>query len=1047
MLKTHSPLRIVRPLSSRLLASLAPLPLVLAGTPQVLAQQVILGGDTDPADPASVNGSTDLTIGVAGSGTLTIQNGGSLASLQGYVGNDAGSDGTVVVTGDDGGGNASSWSIVDYLYIGSEGTGDLSILDGGVVTDAHAYVGYEVGSVGSVTVSGQGSWWNNLGDVVIGQFGDGTMDVLAGGLVTSETGYIGASPGSIGVVTVSGADGFGNASTWTQQYDLRIGDQGSGTLNVTAGGRVITSGRIEIGGSGAGKMVVSDGSEVSSYEGIVGSDAFGEVLLRSGASWTMASQFTVGSYGQGILRIENGASLTSNQGYVGAGPTSDGSVTVSGTGSSWTITDSNLNLGNYGVGAIDIEDGARVYVKAGVYLGISDVTAIGTLNVLGTSGARGVLETSGFRGGLGTANVTLDGGIVRAIENNANFFRNYGSQQVTLGSAGGIIDTNGYNIGIAPEMTGVGALTKDGLGTLTLTGANSYANGTTIAAGTLQLGRGGTSGSIVGDVANSGILAFNRSDAVTFGGTITGSGAVRQIGTGQTTLGTNNAGLLGLSGVYDGILSVNGILGGSFEVVGGRLQGTGQVGATTNFSGGTIAPGNSIGTLNIAGNYVGSGGTLEIETVLGDDSSATDLLAVAGDTSGSTNVRVINLGGVGAQTSQGIKIIDVAGVSSGGFTLLGNYVFEGDQAVVAGAYAYRLNKGGVSTPLDGDWYLRSSLINQGTPTTPLYQAGAPVYEAYSTVLQSFNALDTLQQRMGNRSWTAGVIDKGVLPESAGSNSGIWGRIVGRHVVMDPNSSTTGTNLAVGSWQLQAGADQPLYVADDGTLVGGVSARYGTIAGDVRSPFGNGSINASGYGLGGSLTWYGTDGFYLDAQANLTWYDSTLASSTAGTTLISGNGAFGYGFGLEAGQRISLGDGWSMTPQAQLSYAGIAYDPFTDAFGAAVSLTDGNDLKIRLGVSADYENTWTDKMGETNRLQAYGITNLYYDLLPHDTTELAAVQLASQQAQLWGGVGLGGTYSWGSGKYALHGQAALDTSIIHFGSSYAISGTTGLVVKF
>jgi type V secretory pathway adhesin AidA len=251
----------------------------------------------------------------------------------------------------------------------------------------------------------------------------------------------------------------------------------------------------------------------------------------------------------------------------------------------------------------------------------------------------------------------------------------------------------------------------------------------------------------LGDVANSGILAFNRSDAVTFGGTIAGTGGVRQIGTGQTTLTADNSGLLGLSGVYDGILSVNGLLGGTLEVVGGRLQGTGQVGTTTNFSGGSIAPGNSIGTLTVAGDYVGNGGTLEIETVLGDDSSATDQLVVTGNTSGNTNVRVINIGGAGAETSEGIKIIDVGGVAGGDFALLGNYLFEGDQAVVAGAYAYRLKQGGVSTPLDGDWYLRSSLHAPGTPTRPLYQAGAPLYEAYSTVLQSFNALDTLQQML------------------------------------------------------------------------------------------------------------------------------------------------------------------------------------------------------------------------------------------------------------------------------------------------------------
>ncbi|WP_246132725.1 autotransporter outer membrane beta-barrel domain-containing protein [Devosia ginsengisoli] len=785
---------------------------------------------------------------------------------------------------------------------------------------------------------------------------------------------------------------------------------------------------------------------MSSDDAIIGVVGYGEALLTSGAAWTVAEQFTVGLVAQGVLRIEDGASLTSNQGYVGANAGGDGNVTVTG-GASWEITSFNLNLGNYGVGEMTIEDGARVYANSGVDLGISDVTASGTLNVLGTPGARGVLETSGFQGGIGTANVTLDGGIVRAIYDNTNFFSNYGAQQVTLDAGGGIIDTNGHDIGIAPVMTGTGSLTKEGLGTLTLTGANTYGGGTTIAAGTLQLGNGGTSGSILGNVANSGVLAFNRSDAVTFGGTVSGTGGVWQVGTGQTTLSANSAALSGVSRVYDGILSVDGTLGGSFEAIGGRLQGIGQVGATTNFAGGTIAPGNSIGTLTVAGNYLGNGGTLEIETVLGDDSSATDLLVVTGDTAGSTNVRVINLGGLGAQTTEGIRIVDVGGVSGGDFTLLGHYAFEGAPAIVAGAYAYRLHQGGVSTPADGDWYLRSALVNGTTPTGPLYQAGAPIYEAYATALQSFNDLETLQQRVGNRSWTGGGVEAGAVPEAADPNSGIWGRIVGHHASLAPRFTTTGADIDVGTWQLQAGADRPLYSHEQGTLVGGVSARYGTIAGDVTSMFGNGSISSTGYGLGGTLTWYGSGGFYLDAQANVTWYDSALSSATAATSLVSGNNGFGYALGVEAGQRIALAPNWSITPQAQLTYSDVRHDGFTDAYGAAVSLVESNDLNIRLGLSADYQDSWTDASGETSRLHAYGIANLYYDVLPDSRTDLAGVELVNTQDNLWGGLGIGGTYAWGDDKYAIHGQGSANTSLVNFGNSVSLAGTAGLTVRF
>ncbi|MEL4073562.1 autotransporter outer membrane beta-barrel domain-containing protein, partial [Ochrobactrum sp. GPK 3] len=73
-----------------------------------------------------------------------------------------------------------------------------------------------------------------------------------------------------------------------------------------------------------------------------------------------------------------------------------------------------------------------------------------------------------------------------------------------------------------------------------------------------------------------------------------------------------------------------------------------------------------------------------------------------------TDVSVINRGGMGAATVEGIQVITVGGQSDGTFNLLGDYVTKkGEQAVVAGAYAYTLNKGGKSTPNDGNWYLRS----------------------------------------------------------------------------------------------------------------------------------------------------------------------------------------------------------------------------------------------------------------------------------------------------------------------------------------------------
>src|SRR5207237_668291 len=89
-------------------------------------------------------------------------------------------------------------------------------------------------------------------------------------------------------------------------------------------------------------------------------------------------------------------------------------------------------------------------------------------------------------------------------------------------------------------ISGSGSVNQIGTGTTILTGNSTYTGGTTISAGTLQLGNGGTTGSIVGDVIDNGVLSFNRSDSVTFDGTISGSGSVNQIGTGTTIFTANN---------------------------------------------------------------------------------------------------------------------------------------------------------------------------------------------------------------------------------------------------------------------------------------------------------------------------------------------------------------------------------------------------------------------------------------------------------------------------------------------------------------------------
>ena len=271
-------------------------------------------------------------------------------------------------------------------------------------------------------------------------------------------------------------------------------------------------------------------------------------------------------------------------------------------------------------------------------------------------------------GGLG-----FDGGTLRLGSSFAT------ARAVALAAGGGTIDSNGNNATLSGDISGIGGLTVAGTGTVTLTGSLGYTGATDIEAGTLML-------SGAASLANSSVvIADGVFDVSTVGGasteirSLSGAGSVVLgttqlvianaadsysglfLGTGGLTLQGgmqeltgNSAGFGGTSRIEGGTLAVNGRLGGVMDVLGGRLQGNGQVGNTASFLGGVIAPGNSIGTLTIAGSHTGNGGMLEIETELGGDGSPTDLLVITGDSilgSGPTQVRVINVGGIGGVTT------------------------------------------------------------------------------------------------------------------------------------------------------------------------------------------------------------------------------------------------------------------------------------------------------------------------------------------------------------------------------------------------------------
>lgn len=467
--------------------------------------------------------------------------------------------------------------------------------------------------------------------------------------------------------------------------------------------------------------------------------------------------------------------------------------------------------------------------------------------------------------------------------------------------------------------------------------------------------------------------------------------------------------------------------------------------------------------LTINGDYTSDDGLLQLNTALGLDSSVTDMIHITGITTGTGVIQVFNVGGNGAQTIDGIKIVEIEGNSGALFTLAGDYEHEGAQAVVAGAYAYKLHKGR-SGGADGDWYLRSQLKDDPKPPIidPLYNAGAPIYEAYPQFLLGLNGLPTMQQRVGNRSWkNAGSKQGADLVETFASTTetgsftqtnGVWGRIEGSHNKSEPRFSTSASTYDFNSFKMQAGLDGQLTESENGKLIGGLTAHYTHGKANIASIHGDGDIKTDGYGFGGALSWYGDNGFYVDGQGQLTWFRSELNTSTGKKDLADGkNNGFGYALSVEAGQRIAIDDQWSVTPQAQLQYSNVDFDDFTTKWGKGgrsdVSRDKGDSLIGRLGASLDYQDSWQNAQGMTDRSVVYGIVNFYNEFLDGTKVDVNRTSFTNKSERFWGGVGFGGSYNWNDDKYSIYGEGSVTTSFRSFGDSYSYKGTVGLRIKW
>ncbi|WP_018963985.1 autotransporter-associated beta strand repeat-containing protein [Ancylobacter sp. FA202] len=591
------------------------------------------------SDVITFAGGISGTGGVAqvGSGTLV------LSGTNSYAGGTLVSVGTLEVSADANLGQVS---------------GPLVIEKGTLATTASFTTSRAVGLVGGGTLNVATGTTLQLTSAVSGDGGltkrdDGTLILAADnnyeGTTTIHSGVLqlgnGGTTGSIRGAIVNDAtlafnrsDDFGFSNHVSGQGT--VVQAGTGTLVVTGdvdaiGGVRIDQGTVQIGNGGTtGRIsgpIVDNGtlvfarSDETRFDNVI-SGSGSVVQVGPGALILMGDNSYAGGTGIGAgsaIHVTADSAL---------GALSGGITLAGGTLAAEQGFASARTVALVGGGTIRVAD-AAVFTLSGVLGGTGDFTksGLGTLVLTGSNGYGGntVVEAGTLQVGDGGTSGTISGNVA---------------------NAGTLVFNRSDNIVYAGAISGAGTLVQAGTGALVLTGTGSYTGGTRIAAGTLVLGNGGTSGAITGNVVNDGTLAFNRADAVTFGGVISGSGTVAQYGAGTLTLTGANTYAGGTSVGSGATLQVasDGNLGaaaGSLTLAGGVLAPTASFAsarAVTLTGSGGFSVGTGI-TLTLTGRVGGDGGlllagggTLElggINTYAGGTSVSGATLAVHADES------------------------------------------------------------------------------------------------------------------------------------------------------------------------------------------------------------------------------------------------------------------------------------------------------------------------------------------------------------------------------------------------------------------------------
>ncbi|WP_417541959.1 autotransporter-associated beta strand repeat-containing protein [Methylophaga thalassica] len=943
------------------------------GTLQTTASFTSSRGTTLGASGGSFNIDAGTTLSqsgqITGSGRLSKTGEGTL-TLSGtntYTGGTTINDGTIRI------------GAADNL-----GSGPLT-LDGGTLQTTASFTsnrGTTLGASGGSFNIDTGTTLRESGQITgsgrLSKTGEGTLTLSGTNTYTGGT-TINDGTLQVGNGGTSGTLGTGNVTNNSALVFNRSDDssyagvisgtgtvskEGAGTLtlsgtNTFSGGTTINDGTIRIGAAdnlGSGALTLDGGT------------------LQTTASFTSSSGTTLGASG-GSFSIDAGTTLTQSGNISGSGSltkTGEGTLVLSGSNNTFT-------------GGTVVADGRLIALDGGAIAKAGNITNNAIVEFqIGLNASEyhyGQISGTGSLIKSGAGNVVLNGN--NTYTGGTTISEGILSIGGTAGSITGdilnngelrLLRTNDYTF--AGDISGTGSVSNYLSGTTTLTGNNTYSGITYIRDGILQIGDGGTSGTLgTGNVTNNSALVFNRSDDSGYAGVISGTGAVTKEGAGNFNLtGTNT--YTGATTVNAGILSVNGSISNSTTTVnsGGTLGGTGTVGDVF-INGGTFAPGNSIGTINVSGNVDFSGGgnyDVEVDAAGNSDkivatgsatlnSGIVNVKAAPGTYAYATDYTILTTsGGLGGTTFDSVNA-DLAFLTPT-LSYDANNVFlkltRND--VSFNDVASTRNQQAVAQAVDSNINDLSSLVSQITPLSSL--AARQAFDSLSGVQHSNNQLvsrsvssqfNKLLLNHGSQSASGSMAFNAQSPKATGYNSGSasqlveargwWTQGFGSFNKIDDTNNARGadyqtTGLALG------------FDVDWNDFVIGVAGSYART--DVDPYSGNSTIDSYQAAIYGS---WQQDKLYVNASVGLGLHQvdasRTVIMGSSVSTAKADYDSFDINSTIETGKDFALGADTTLTPFAGVSYLYNTRESFTEkgAGSANLKVDKENDESLQTSI--------------------------------------------------------------------------------------------------